>query len=125
MYQSRKLATFNAALFVAEMLVMLVIWAWRRPFANCSILGKLFPQTACTSDYPVYFIPGRLLYAVYTLGLTSIAGVVFDVWIGTLAFAKFIQRARRLSKLPRLEGYDVVEVFFRDRCVYSTRAPQS
>lgn len=116
MYQSKRLLVFNVFLFFAEIVAMLAIWSSRNPFTPCTIFGLFFPESSCTADYPTFYIPGALWCTIFLILLTTRAAIIFELWIGSLAFAKFIRRTQRAVKLSPTGRFDVVSRFFRDRC---------
>ncbi|KZV91770.1 hypothetical protein EXIGLDRAFT_719065 [Exidia glandulosa HHB12029] len=61
-------------------------------------------QPVGSNTYPLYYVPM----------------VVFEIWIGTLAFVKFIRRVRRLRRMGTGGDEDggMVGVFFRDSAIH-------
>ncbi|KZV87912.1 hypothetical protein EXIGLDRAFT_192775 [Exidia glandulosa HHB12029] len=60
MYQSTGLASFNALLFLTEIVVMQILWGGEQPFNNvCADIfipfpGARLPKDSCEPTYPLY-----------------------------------------------------------------------
>lgn len=81
-YMSKRLALFNAVLYVLEVPAMLYIWLHVHPF-HCkdqkNADSPLVQALRCGRGYQWYLVPG----------------IIFDIWIGGLACYKFFQRVLR------------------------------
>ncbi|KZV86114.1 hypothetical protein EXIGLDRAFT_774942 [Exidia glandulosa HHB12029] len=68
LYRSRRLAILNAALFIVELAIMIVLWFFN-PFFNCAIASE---SKYCGYIIPIYWIPA----------------IIFELWLAALAFRK-------------------------------------
>ncbi|EJD38723.1 hypothetical protein AURDEDRAFT_187670 [Auricularia subglabra TFB-10046 SS5] len=92
LYTYKRIAVLNAALFVGEIVLVLYLWGSRRPF-------RCYSAPQCDQVYPIFWIPS----------------ILFEAWIGALAFYKFLLRLRT----PRpMDGLDILTVFLRDSVMH-------